>query len=291
MLATSFIILRFCHFTALLLMLGCAICGALLAPSALRTVVMKRLSPVWFPGAALCALSALLLWAVQGGMMGDGWPDVFSPAIWLRLLQSHFGAVWLWQIIFASVALAIALIKPRGLSALLLILALGQVALLGRTGHAAVSEGVAGVASQVSYALHLLAAGWWFGGLIPLLVCMALATRARWHQPATVAMMRFSRYGHLAVALVIATGIINLLLITGFHWPSPTRYRTLLLVKVALVMVMVTLALINRYILVPHFASKHNAASRLFVMLTGAEIALSVAVLALVSLFATLDPY
>ena len=252
---------------------------------------MRRLSALWLPATTLCALSAVLLWAMQGGLMGDGWKDVFSPAIWLLLLQSHFGSVWIWQIIFAVVALAVALINPRHLSPLLLIFAVGQVLFLGQTGHAALQDGIAGLCSQLSHSLHLLAAGWWAGGLIPLLVCMKLANRERWRKPATVAMMRFSRYGHLAVILIIVTGISNMLLITGFHWPQNSDYRRLLLLKTALVMVMVALALINRYILVPRFARQDSQATRLFITLTQAEILLSAIVLALVSLFATWDPF
>ncbi|AFJ46818.1 copper homeostasis membrane protein CopD [Shimwellia blattae] len=290
MLAACYVVLRFCHFTALLLILGCAICGALLAPGDFRRVIMRRLSPVWLPAAMVSLGAALLLWAVQGGMMGNGWADAFSPGVWGRLLDSHFGSIWLWQIIFAAAVLMAALIKPRGLSALLLVLCTAQVVLLGSTGHGALHTGLAGVISQLSHALHLLAAGWWAGGLIPLLVCMALARRARWQRPATLAMMRFSRYGHLAVALVIISGAVNMLLITGLHWPEGSAYLRALSIKVGLVFMMAILALVNRYLLVPRF-EQSDTAQRWFITFTRAEMLLSLAVVGLVSLFATWDPF
>lgn len=47
-------------------------------------------------------ISATAMLAVQGGLMGTGWADVFSPNIWQAVLQTQFGGVWLWQIVLAT---------------------------------------------------------------------------------------------------------------------------------------------------------------------------------------------
>jgi putative copper resistance protein D len=43
-------------------------------------------------------LSAVFMFALQGGIMGDGWTDVFSPQTWRLLAGTQFGSIWLWQI-------------------------------------------------------------------------------------------------------------------------------------------------------------------------------------------------
>ncbi len=103
-------------------------------------------------------------------------------------------------------------------------------------------------------------------------------------------MMRFSRYGHLAVALVILTGGINTLLIAGVPWPVHSRYLSMLWVKACLVAVMVIIALYNRYLLVPRFNQSQGAAQRQFITLIKVEWILSLLVVACVSLFATWEP-
>ena len=102
-------------------------------------------------------------------------------------------------------------------------------------------------------------------------------------------MMRFSRYGHVALALL--TGVINSLLIAG----SPLRWHTngwseLLVVKVLLVLLMIGIALINRYLLVPRFRRTSGMAPHLFIRLTQLELLLAIGVIGLVSVFATLAP-
>ena len=53
---------------------------------------------------------------VQGGLMGNGWPDLWQPAIWQAVAGTRFGSVWIWQILLAWVALAIAWLNPRAIS-------------------------------------------------------------------------------------------------------------------------------------------------------------------------------
>ncbi|QCT21820.1 copper homeostasis membrane protein CopD [Jejubacter calystegiae] len=283
--------MRFSHDLALMLLVGSAICSVLLSSGRFASVVTRRLARLWSAAALLNLVSALLLFALQGGLMGQGWSDVLNPDIWRMLPGTRFGAVWLWQMVLALIIVAVTLLRPPRRSPLLLCLAALQLALLAGTGHAAMHDGVAGALHRTNHAVHLLAAAWWVGGLVPLLVCMRMATKPRWRKSAIAAMMRFSRYGHLAVALVIATGAINSLAILGWHWSWQGDYVRLLLLKMGLASVMVAIALVNRYLLVPRFAQSAGVAQQRFIILTRVEMALALAVLLCVSLFATLEPF
>nr|MBA2816825.1 copper resistance protein CopD [Candidatus Pantoea persica] len=165
------------------------------------------------------------------------------------------------------------------------LLQLGTMAL---TGHAAMRDGAAGALQQLNQLLHLTGAAFWAGGL-PLL--MREARRIVWRSDTIRSMMRFSRYGHLAVALTLLTGLINMLLIAG--WPAQCRlnlYAVLLAAKVALVVLMVSVALFNRYVLVPRFRLAGKGAQHYFIRMTQLELLLVCGVVGLVSVFDTLSP-
>ena len=76
-------------------------------------------------------------------------------------------------------------------------------------------------------------------------------------------MIRFSFYGHFAVAGVVATGVVNVALTSGLPLPPDTPYRALLDVKIGVVAVMIALALVNRYALVPRLAVMPRALATL----------------------------
>lgn len=103
-------------------------------------------------------------------------------------------------------------------------------------------------------------------------------------------MMRFSRYGHLAVAGTIASGMVNTLLIQGGFF-SASPWGRMLLIKCALVAGMVAIALVNRYVLVPRMSLNDARAERLILRTTQVEMALGALALLAVSLFATWEPY
>ncbi|MEJ0097847.1 MAG: CopD family protein [Bauldia sp.] len=108
---------------------------------------------------------------------------------------------------------------------------------------------------------------------------------------AGIALRRFSTTGHVVVALIVASGIVNTWLVLGrvpSDWSSP--YQALLAVKIALVAVMVGLAVLNRYAFVPAMARDRSRAVRAIRWGTIAEVSLGVCVVALVAVFGMLDP-
>ena len=290
MLAFSYVALRFVHFAALMLIFGNALYCAWLAPSSLQRLMTHRFQRQQKIAAIASLVSAVLMLATQGGLMGDGWADVFRPEVWMAVASTQFGSVWLWQIVFAVLTACAAWIAPIKSARLLLLLAAGQFVLLAGVGHAAMHDGAQGVLQRVNHAIHLLCAAMWVGALLPLIFCLRLA-KGRWRNPAIYTMMRFSRMGHYAVAGVILSGIVNMLLILGITLPWRTEYGQMLLFKCALVALMVAIALVNRYVLVPRFRPDAGREQQFFIWMTQAEVVLGALVLAVVSLFATWEPF
>lgn len=290
MLTIIWVILRDIHFVTLMLVFGCALYSAWLASAPIRRLMMRRFLRLQRMAAAGNFLATVMMLAVQAGLMGSGWQDVISLTVWGAVLQTQFGGVWLWQMILALVMWVALLVMPRNLPRLLLLLAIAQFCLLAGVGHATLHSGVPGALQRTNHALHLIAAATWFGGLLPVIYCIRIA-KGRWYQQAIATMMRFSRYGHFAVALVLLTGIANVLFIQGFSQFWHAAWGQLLLLKSALVGLMVVIALLNRYVLVPRMPQDSRRMSLYFIWMTKIEWAIGAVVLTIVSLFATLEPF
>ncbi|KNC94340.1 copper homeostasis membrane protein CopD [Trabulsiella odontotermitis] len=289
MLASFWVALRFIHFATVMVAFGGALYSGWWAPDRLRPLLARRFQHVMRIALAVSAVSTALMLMVQGGLMAGGWPDVLLPDVWFGVMGTRFGNLWLWQIVLAWLSLIIFLLRPERSMRLMLFLLGFQLILLAGVGHAAMREGLPGVLQRLNHAVHLICASAWFGGLLPFIYCLRLA-RGRWRQPAIDTMMRFSRYGHLAVAGVIFTGIINAWLIQG-TLISDSAYGDMLLAKCALVALMVVIALVNRYVLVPRLSTNGEQAQQWFIRTTQAEVVLGALVLLAVSLFATWEPF
>ncbi|MFK3840806.1 copper homeostasis membrane protein CopD [Serratia sp. NPDC087055] len=290
-LATLFVLCRFVHFAAVMLMFGTSLFTALLSPQRLSPYLTRDVRPLLVSCTWLAGLSAVALLAIQAGQMGDGWADTWRLEVWWAVLGTTFGEVWRWHLGISLLALlSLWLAEPRRtqLLALLSTLLLVSMAFIG---HAAMHEGILGVLHRFNHALHLLAAGYWFGSLLPLLVCLRYLAQPQSRSDAITTLIRFSRWGHLAVALVVLTGVINSLIILG-SWPLnvDSPYQRLLLFKTALVALMVMVALANRYAIVPAMSSMPRLAQRGLVLACWTEVGLGAGVLLLVSLFATYAP-
>ncbi|CAI0872126.1 copper homeostasis membrane protein CopD [Serratia ficaria] len=290
-LATLFVLCRLAHFAAVMLMFGVSLFTALLSPQRLSPYLTRDVRPLLVSCTWLAGLSAVALLAVQAGQMGDGWEDTWRLEVWWAVLGTTFGEVWRWHLGLALLALlSLLLPEARRIQALALCSTLLLVS-MAFIGHAAMHQGALGVLHRANHALHLLAAGYWFGSLLPLLVCLRYLQQPQWRRDAITTLIRFSRWGHLAVAAVIVTGAVNSLIILG-SWPLnvASPYQRLLLFKTALVALMVMVALANRYAIVPAMSRVPKLAQRGLVLACWIEVGLGGAVLLLVSLFATYAP-
>ncbi len=289
-LSTLYLLCRWVHFIAVMQLTGCAFYTTLLLTPAGKEPLSIRFHPLLRSSSWLALASALALLTVQVGLMSGDWHNISDSATWLAVLHTEFGTRWCWQIVLALFACLVFSLRGKYRHWLLLISGMSQLCGMALVGHAAMLEGWIGLLQRISQSVHLIAAAFWAGGLLPLLLLMADAQSITKRAEAIRAMMRFSRYGHLAVVLVIISGMINSWIILGWPLIHFSLYSRLLLVKILLVGVMVLIALVNRYWLVPHFRLAGSQAQIKFVRMTQLELAIAIIVLLLVSFFATQAP-
>jgi putative copper resistance protein D len=72
------------------------------------------------------------------------------------------------------------------------------LASLALVGHATMQSGPEGIVHRVNHALHLVSTGAWLGGLIPVL-CLDADAKSDLKRNAVEAMTRFSFFGHFVV--------------------------------------------------------------------------------------------
>lgn len=290
-LTTLWIVLRALHFLALILLVGSAFYTALLAPVRLRPWLAQRLRPLLLSCSAISVASAVAMALVQTALMSGDWRSIGDVSVWQAVRSTRFGLAWQWEIGFSLLGLWVWRLRGLPRQQGLLVAGLLQLMPLAWIGHAAMHDGLLGIFHQMNQTLHLVSVSFWAGGLLPLLLLMRDARHMEKRIDAIRAMMRFSRYGHLAVAMALCTGTIDTMLIVGppFLWTF-NSYIALLLLKILLVSLMVSIAVYNRYYLVPQFHEAGSRSPQLFLRLTQYELLLSLGVVGLVSVFATLTP-
>ncbi len=291
-LAALYAACRFVHFAAIIQLFGLLLFSEYLAPAGLRCSLRLVFHRAVLLLAWATMVTSLLMLCLQAGQMGDGWSDTLRPPIWLAVMRTAFGQIWLWHSALALTAVAAAyLLTTPGVRNRSQLMAVGCLLLtLGLVGHAAINSGLPGIIQRINHMVHLLSAAWWVGGLLPLAYCMRLLGGAE-RPLAMQTLVRYSQSGHVAVALVILTGIINNAFILG-QWPTigSSWYQSLLIAKTLLVLLMLVLAITNRYLLVPAMGRDETRALRLLIRFTVGEIGLASLVLLLVSIFAMLEP-
>ncbi len=259
-LEAGFIASRFLHYLAALLAFGAALFPlySWRAGENVPTAVSRALR-MTLPAAALLAMVSGAAWfAYVVNRMADS-PTGFldSDTVHYMLSSTDFGRLWVGREVVAAVLLIAALgrsfLTQSARSFALALLAGVLVLSLAGTGHTQTGTGAMRTLQEGSDGLHLLAAGAWLGGLVPLAVVSARGTRAE----AETALARFSGMGYAAVATLFATGVTNgVILVRSFDGLFGSAYGRLLLLKVALFALMVGLAVLNRFVLVPALVSE-----------------------------------
>src|SRR5471030_3566566 len=291
-LATLFVLCRFIHFASLMQVFGISVMVTLLAPKGFAAGLLHQNQRLMTLSAGLAALTSIGMLAIQASLMGNGWQDGLNLNVWLLVLTTTFGEVWRWHLLMTAILLLVCLMDwLPGRSRIILLSSAALLLSLALIGHAAMHEGLLGIVQRSNHAVHLLSAAYWFGSLIPLLWCLHNTEDQEIRPYAISTLIRFSTWGHVAVGMVIITGVLNSAIILQ-RWPTDlsSLYQLLLLVKLMLVGCMAGVALYNRYRLVPLMALNPQLAHRRLVKTTWLEIGLSLSVLLLVSWFATLAP-
>jgi copper resistance protein D len=288
---TALAFCRFAHFLAAMLTFGMSAYLCAYAPDRLKLALSpaaRRLALI----ASLIALVTAIAWLqLESASMAEDLSAALDPeAIGAVLTDTAFGHAWAAHVVLAAALVAVVLFGPRTRWAATAVASGALLASLGLVGHAAMQTGAEGALHRVNHAVHLVAAGAWIGGLIPFAMCLGAYEREDLRRESVQAMMSFSFWGQFVVAAIVLTGVVNIALTSG-HPPIPptTPYRALLVAKIIIVAVMIALAVFNRFVLAPQLKTSATALAVLR-STSVAEIALGSLVVALVSVFALLDP-
>ncbi len=288
---TALIICRFAHFMAAMLTFGASAYLWLYTPEKLRRALSPAVWRLSLVASVIAFVTAVIWLPLESATMADDWMSAYDPgAIGDVLTDTAFGHAWAAHLTLAAALVAVVGFGPRGRWATTTVVSAALLASLGLVGHAAMQSGAEGVAHRANHAVHLLTAGAWIGGLVPFAMCLDAYRADDLRQDVVSAMMGFSFWGQFVVAAIVLTGAVNIALTSGRPpFPPTTPYRALLVAKIALVAIMISLALFNRYVLVPKLKPGATALAILRAT-SAAEVLLGSVVVALVSVFALLDP-
>jgi putative copper resistance protein D len=246
---------------------GALVFSSLIAPRAFARVPMKdaavmerRLAQLIDASIAL-GVVALLLWLVlqSGTLVGAADLGDAVHAVSTVITRTAFGHIVVVQLIVLIAIVAVlgdgARRRRRNVAT-----AVATVAIALQAGHShafAMQEGPSLLlASDV---VHLLGAGAWLGGLLPLLLVVRMAPP---HAGATACRF-FSPLGKWCIAaLVISAACQFWFLIGGVPGLLGTAYGWMVLAKAALFVVLLGFAIANRYRFAPALLGEEPAAAR-----------------------------
>jgi putative copper export protein/methionine-rich copper-binding protein CopC len=236
---------RWLHFVALVLLVGSVAFRLLLLPrlDLDATVMLDVQRRTWraLSGAALLLGSAavLRLWQQSAALHGAdlAWN---GPLLSMMLSDTAWGRAWVVQVFFFAVlAVGILSARPgrdRGALVIVVPTVLILAAVPALTGHAAGTSGTTWLI-VLNDALHVSAAGAWFGTLLLLLTVLPPALARTAPNPArsmSHAVHRFSPVALGAAAVLVGTGVVNSLMhFTAVQQLVGTTYGVALLVKLA----------------------------------------------------------
>lgn len=302
------VLMRAVHFAASATTAGAVMFSILVAEPALRpsregcAIVQSRITALTWTGLAIAAATGLVWFVLQTmSMTGLGSADAMRSGAMLTVAnETQFGLV---SEVRAALALLLAacLVLSRFVWSrwLALVVSLGLVGTIAWTGHAGSTLGELGNLHLAADVLHLVGASAWIGGLFGLSILFAVGRRRlafEWRPLQLEAVLRFSTLGMISVAALILSGIVNAWILVGsFRALLVTDYGRLLLLKIVAFAVMVGFATVNRFWLTPRLAmltkaEAHADALSALTHNTLIEIALGLAIFAVIGLLGTLHP-
>ena len=302
------VVTRAIHFAASAITAGVVMFRAFVAEPALQsspaghTMVRARIAALTWTGLAVAVVTGLVWFVLQAmSMTGLAGADALRSGAMLTVAtETQFGLVSEVRAMLALLLAASLVFNQFVLSRSLAILAaLGLVGAIAWTGHAGSTLGELGSLHLTADVLHLVAASAWIGGLSGLSILFAVERRRsafEWGPVQLDAVGRFSILGMISVAALILSGIVNAWILVGsFHALLVTDYGQLLLLKIAVFVLMVGLAVVNRFWLMPQLASvtktgAHTNALTALARNTLIESALGFAIFAVIGVLGTLHP-
>lgn len=297
---------RAIHFAATAIVAGTQVFGAVVADPVLKSqeAVAKPLRAqtryVAYISLAVAVISGLawlllLTMSLSDESLGEA---VTSGALRDVVNLTQFG--WVSQIRLAlAILLAMCLLFDRSAwwRRLVLGAAVGLMASIAWTGHAASTPHALGYVHVAADLLHLVAAAAWIGGVVSLVLLLAAIAKIPTALRATLAYdaaRRFSTLGMFSVAILVLSGIVNAWILVGsFEGLLGTEYGRLLMLKLLIFAFMLAFAAVNRFSLTPRLARSSGdpvAALRQLKRNSTIEIALGLAIFAVVGILGTQHP-
>lgn len=267
---------------------------------ATKTNYLRELSWIFWISLPLAVLSGAM-WLVLVAANISNEPilvAVSDGTLWTVLTQTQIGIVWIVRLILAVLLASwLLFVNSDHKSAFRsgwppIFCAAFFMGSLAWSGHAGGTPGIDGDLHVASDFLHLVAAGAWLGGLLPLTLLFASARDVQDpFMPLLIraATFRFSTVGLFAVGTLLATGIVNAAILVG-SLPAllETNYGNLLLAKIGLFAVMVCVAAVNRLNLSPRLPDA--GAIRQLARNTWIETGLGLSIIVIVSVLGILPP-
>ncbi|WP_207849254.1 MULTISPECIES: copper homeostasis membrane protein CopD [unclassified Pseudomonas] len=278
----ALVLCRFVHFSVVLMLFG----TGLFRPLLLKTPVPaldRQLAQLarWLTAIAL--LSGVT-WAllITASMAGSAAAAFDATTIGVVLGNTFFGQVWRWHLLINALLLALLFTTWRSSAPLRLGLSALLLATLAPVGHGAMLDGLSGQLLILNQIIHLTCVAAWLGGLLLLVLILRQPS-----EPMSRILQRFSGVGYAIVGGLLITGLINVRVLTGQWWPTPlfSGFALILLIKAALVVGMLALALFNR-LRMEDCQQRMGALKRSVVL----EWLLGMGAVAAVSLLGTLPP-
>ncbi|MDZ3827113.1 copper homeostasis membrane protein CopD [Pseudomonas monsensis] len=277
----ALVLCRFLHFTAVLMLFGAWLFRPLLLNG--EALALDRQLTHLTRWLTAIALASGIAWAllITASMAGSAAAAFDVDTVALVLGNTFFGQVWRWHLLINALLLALLFTPWRSNLTLRLGLSGALLATLAPVGHGAMLDGLSGQLLILNQIIHLTCVAAWLGGLLLLVMIL--------HQPSQPreVLRRFSGVGYWLVAGLLISGLINVRVLTGQWWPTPlfSGFALILLIKAALVVGMLALALFNR-LRIEDCEQRMGALKRSVVL----EWLLGMGAVAAVSLLGTLPP-
>ena len=289
---------RAVHFAATATAAGALVFRAVIDPvlhaaERVKLVIDVRIRWLVWIGVTIAFASGLVWLLLQTSSMSGQAATLGEVATVMN--ETQFGFVSMIRLALAVLlAICLAFDSRQPARQLALGSALCLIATVAWTGHAASTPYGLGYLHLVADFLHLLGAAAWIGGLMSLaLLLHALSGYRDSARPGLEldVVRRFSSLGLASVATLVISGIINAWILVGsLRALVVTDYGRILMLKIAVFLVMVTLAAINRLWLTPRLAAPDGKSLRALTRNSVAEIVLGLLIFVIVGLLGTLHP-
>jgi putative copper resistance protein D len=271
------------------------LCSDKAATTSLRTAMLRVASL----GLAATVISGMIWRLLQAASM-SGMP--FNEAMTTDVLSTVFTETQFGQVTAIRLGLTIVLAACLAYDAIVIAqwlglgAALGLAASLAWTGHAGSTLGATGYLHVAADALHVIASAAWIGGLVSLILFLAVVRRRQAVSLAHDAAKRFSTLGFVSVATLLLTGILNAAILVGsLRGLVVTPYGRLLMLKLGIFVIMLGLAAINQFRLRPRLVlppdnDRNIKALHQLTRNSAIETVLGLAVPVIVGMLGTLHP-